>query len=260
MPNDLMASLPDFENDMKASLGSSYKGDSKLDDDSTYINQTKVKSDTDMDNKTSGQNKVDKDGNPIEDEPDEPGMDKVIEKPILDSQTKGKNVTEVPKYRPRLNWGDTDNLLNREKDEVHQANIVIESMSIEEAGWGNGAENSLYKMTQVHDNMRYGNTFSMPEPSPPDPLNLPSKFIQLTSPVFVSGYAPTGIYFNDVGHDPSLSGQYSRFKPSYTQTVYPSIEQTTQTGHYPHLADIATGGQEQSVGKFDYVTNMRFTN
>ena len=62
-------------------------------------------------------------------------MDKVIEKPILDSQTKGKNVTEVPKYRPRLNWGDTDNLLNREKDEVHQANIVIESMSIEEAGW-----------------------------------------------------------------------------------------------------------------------------
>jgi len=80
----------------------------------------------------------------------------------------------------------------------------------------------------------------------------------MTTPILVSQYAPIGRSF-EVARDPYKFGQYQHFKPAYQQTVYPMIEQRVQTGEYPYIADLRTGGQEQDISKWDYLTNLRFT-
>ena len=129
---------------------------------------------------------------------------------------------------------------------------------MESAGWGNGSDNPLYKRNLIHDSMRYNQTFAMPIAPQQDPLQLPSSFVQMTKPIMMSQYAPVGRKF-DVGRDPYYFGQYNNFTPAMTQTVYPVREQKIQTGEYPHIADLRTGGKEQTVDKWDYLTNLRFT-
>ena len=74
----------------------------------------------------------------------------------------------------------------------------------------------------------------------------------------VSQYAPIGRSF-EVARNPYYFGQYNKFQPSYTETVYPSVEQRERINEFPYVADIKTGGQEQSVSKWNYLENLRFT-
>ena len=200
----------------------------------------------------------DKPDKPEEDPDPDPEEEGVKEVPLDTSSSKQDGKDDWPKLRPRMKWGNTDEMFMREKKEVQQANLISEAMGMEEAGWGNKADNPLYKRNLIQDQMRYDKCFAMPSPQAPDPLQLPSKFIQMTQPVMISQYAPIGRSF-EVGRDPYQFGQYQSFNPAYQQTVYPSVEQRVQTGEYPYIADVRTGGLEQEVGKWDYLTNLRFT-
>ena len=200
----------------------------------------------------------DKPDKPEEDPDPDPEEEGVKEVPLDTSSSKQDGKDDWPKLRPRMKWGNTDEMFMREKKEVQQANLISEAMGMEEAGWGNKADNPLYKRNLIQDQMRYNKCFAMPSPQAPDPLQLPSKFIQMTQPVMISQYAPIGRSF-EVGRDPYQFGQYQSFNPAYQQTVYPSVEQRVQTGEYPYIADVRTGGLEQEVGKWDYLTNLRFT-
>lgn len=262
IPQDVLrgggTDFADYVKDMKKALGSAFDGDSDLSDDYSYI--TKVATET-GDLADIEEEVEEKDGdNPSEDQPEEdpPEEGSVKEVPLDTSSSKHDGNNDWASLRPRMAWGGTDSMFFRKEEEVQQANLISEAMGIEASGWGNGSDNSLYKMNLVQDAMRYSKCFAMPQPAPPDPLQLPSKFIQMTTPIMVAGYAPTNRSF-EVARDPYKFGQYQNFKPAYQQTVYPSVEQKVQTGQYPYVADLRTGGQEQSVSKWDYLENLRWT-
>jgi len=272
MTQDVLAdsNIDDYIAEMRDALGSSFDGDSSLADDYNYIDQLKQKTDTDTKAEVDIDDKKDEDkpdskpndpDDPDEDpdpDPDTEESGPIKEVSIDTTSSKPDSKEDWPRLRPRMAWGGTDELFYRRKDEIERANLISESMGMETPGFGNGPDNPLYKCNLIHDSMRYSNCFAMPAPGPPDPLQLPSKFIQMTTPILVSQYAPIGRSF-EVARDPYKFGQYQHFKPAYQQTVYPMIEQRVQTGEYPYIADLRTGGQEQDISKWDYLTNLRFT-
>jgi hypothetical protein len=190
--------------------------------------------------------------------PDKPPDVPKKEIPIIKEKPLDTGVSNFSTLRPRMEWGGTDSMFFRKKDEVAQANLIAESMTMDPQGWGNGPDNPLYKRNLIQDDMRYGRTFSMPKPPEDDPLELPSKFIQMTQPIMVSQYAPTDRTLDDSGRDPYLFGQYQTFTPSYTQTVYPAVEQKVLVNEFPYVADLETGGETQEVKLYNYLQNLRF--
>ena len=259
IPQDVLrgggTDFADYIKDMKKALGTEFDGDSDLSDDYSYITEVSTETDDIADIEEEVE---EKDGDNPPEEPEPPAEGSVQEVSLDTSSSKQDGKDDWASLRPRMAWGGTDSMFVRKEKEVQQANLISEAVGIEASGWGNGSDNSLYKMNLVQDAMRYSKCFAMPAPAPQDPLQLPSKFIQMTKPIMVAGYAPTGRSF-EVARDPYKFGQYQNFKPSYQQTVYPTIEQRVQTGEYPYVADLRTGGQEQDISKWDYLENLRWT-
>ena len=259
-----------FVDIMKSSLDAMFDGDSKLADDYDYISDLKTDTESTADIDTDERKPEEKKGDDGKERKDDD--DKVPEEDPSDEPTETGKVTEVrldsskpddkkdfPRLRPRMKWGGTDSVFFREKNEVQQANLIAEAMSVEQAGWGNKPDNPLYKRNIIQDDMRYGRTYSMPSPPPSNPTTLPQSFIKMTQPIMLPQYAPNTNTYADVGRDPELFGQYQRFRPATQQTVYPSLEQINQPREYPWVADEGSGGLELPPSTYNYLQNLRFT-
>lgn len=255
----------EYAKEVESVLGSKFKGDSNLLNSSLtdILNSLGMKDET---GKRSPENE-EKDGEPRGPEPREPDPPKpdepIKEKPLdtqENPQASGQEENSTSSLRPRMQWGNTDELFFRKDNEVKEANLIADAMMVQTPGWGNGADNSLFKMNLKQDDMRYGRTFSMP-PSPPSQSDvLPQRFVNVVQPIWVSQYPPAQRPFLEQTRDPYLFGQYNNFTPEMTQTVYPRVEQNVQTGEWPHVADMMTHGVEQQVSRrWDPIVNQRFT-
>jgi len=273
IPSKVLADsdIDGFVDTMKSSLDALFDGDSKLADDYDYISDlktdTEATADIDTDDKKPEEKKGDDgkerkdDDDKIPEDPDDPTKPtetgKVTE--VRLNSNKPDTKKDWPHLRPRMKWGGTDELFMREKNEVQQANLIAEAMSVEQSGWGNKPDNPLYKRNLIQDQMRYGRTYSMPSPPPSNPTNLPQSFIKMTQPIMLPQHAPNTNTYADVGRDPELYGQYQRFRPATQQTVYPALEQINQPREYPWVADEGSGGLELPPVAYNYLQNLRFT-
>jgi hypothetical protein len=261
-----------FVDTMKSSLDAMFDGDSKLADDYDYISDLKTDAeataDIDTDDKKPEEKKGDDDKEKKtdddrvpEEDPDDPTKPtetgKVTEVRLNSNKPDSKK--DWPHLRPRMKWGGTNELFMREKNEVQQANLIAEAMSVEQSGWGNLPDNPLYKRNLIQDQMRYGRTYSMPSPPPSNPTTLPQSFIKMTQPIMLPQYAPNTNTYADVGRDPELYGQYQRLRPAQQMTVYPALEQINQPREYPFVADEGSGGLELPPSTYNYLQNLRFT-
>jgi hypothetical protein len=206
---------------------------------------------------------------PDPEDPDDPDPEDpknpVIKEKSLDGHTSSvtHESNNTASLRPRLAYGGTDQIFERDDREVNNANLFIETMGLETAGYGNGSDNTLFKAQLQHEKMRYQNCYTLPPPERPlnpytSPMPISSNFTKLAQPIFISQYAPTFVEFNKVSRNPYQFGQY-KMSPVMPETVYPVVEQRNNTRDYPDMADLETGGLEQRVSINNYIENLRFT-
>ena len=147
--------------------------------------------------------KRDDDNPPDPDDPDpedpKPENPRVSEQRIEVGMNDG-----FPRLRPQLEWGGTDELLDRDAGEYKRAENYAELMSINPNGWYNGAGNRLYLANEKTDQMRYGRTFYLNyKPSPLTQLKLiASTFYSNENEIFtVEGAYRLSYIETDLGSD-----------------------------------------------------------
>ena len=131
-------------------------------------------------------------------------------------------------------------------------------MSLDEEGWGNGRNNSLFNVNNIVDNMRYTNCFSMPNPPKPHPRGLPRQFIEAQRPVFNTQYASCSDGFR-YSRNPYLFGQYQQLEPNTLTTTFANQTINSRHNDFPAEIDKRTGGLEQYISpNFNFIQNQRF--
>jgi hypothetical protein len=252
----------------KNKLGTQFAGDSDLSNNLTIKTAASDEAKVDL-----PENTIDDDGmgdtKKLPEKPEDPEEPEDPKKPedregklIKESPLDNNETTEFARLRPRLAYGNTDDLFFRKKDEVQQANLLHEVMNVARPPVENGSTNELYKRNLYHDQMRYGRCYALPRLAPPNPTMLPQQFVNLQAPIFTSQYPPTMVGFESM-RDPHLFGQFYNFQPREVETTYPAVEMKTHPNEYPHMANLDTGGetQEYSVPKNmrDYLRNAAWT-
>ena len=246
--------------------GSKFEGDSEL---LKPIKYTSTSSPEDDPHPTRTETYTDDDTRPDDKEPPkpddrEPPNYKPDEPPTPDEsgisqkQIQPSNLNVAGQLRPRLQWGDSDKDLTPTKEQVNTMNTIADAMSLDEEGFGNGRNNSLFNVNNIVDNMRYTNTFAMPNPPAPKPRGLPIQFIEAQRPVFNTQYASCTDGFR-YSRNPYLFGQYQKLEPNTLLTPFSSQIINSRVNDFPAEIDRRTGGLEQIVSpNFDFVMNSRF--
>lgn len=226
-----------------------------------------IKSDVDVDAGIDFKTPVfDDDGNLVEekrgDEKEDPKPEEP-EEPVKQQLTPGitEKVLSVgdagySTYRPRFLTGNTDKLLGREEEEIKLADKIINDLGIENAGWGSGSSNSLYKANILADRLRYERTISMPRlPIQPN-RTISEKFIRRAQPVFQPVMVPALRSFASDGYNPANSYQYTGFHPSVMETPFYGTEIRTHPHENTYQADMYEQEHEATIP--NYFQNLRW--
>ena len=159
--------------------------------------------------------------------------------------------------RPRLNWGGA--VLKQTKAEVNYMNAFTDAMALDDVGWGNGKDNTLFNINNIDTERRYSNCFAMPKLPKPDPKPLSQNFREKQSIVWTPQNAPLDSYKHM--RDNLDFGQYQNLsKRANLETTDPRDEIILNPNEFPAQVDKLTGGIPMKVKtNFNYINNQRFT-
>ena len=194
---------------------------------------------------------------PEEDKPTEDAASSAIKADITErSITTNKKIGD---FRPRLSWGGNDILLPT-KEEVNLMNAISDSMSLDEVGWGNGAENTLFNINNIDNERRYSRTFSMPPAPKPEPTTVPYNFYQSQRPNFTSQLPPISEISSKLMRDNLEYGQYQQLSERCNlSTTNMNAFINSQPNQFPAQIDMKTGGDALKFSPdFNYIINQRF--
>jgi hypothetical protein len=270
LPNSIITKYaPQFKqiNDVITDeLGTSFSGDSSLfdllttEDTSAEVKQStrpKPEQKTDADREFKDEETKHEDTKPEETNPEEtkptstPTETDITERGI-------KTNKKIGDLRPRLTWGGNEVLVSS-PEETAFMNAINDAMSLDQVGWGNGENNTLFNINNQDTEKRYSITFAMPPPPKKEPQTTPYNFNMTQRPIFNSQLPPTGLGTNGM-RDNLEFGQFQflseRANLSTTNTLK---EIKNNVNEFPHQADISTGGSPiQFNNNFEYITNQRF--
>ena len=191
-----------------------------------------------------------------EDEPDEGDDKDVPDKPNgPPSGPPARNPNDVrehpwavdfghePKYRPRGQWGGTDELFAITDSEKQKRNLIIESSTLNE---GIDRTNPFYKRQQIEYDMRYRNTFPMVRGESPFIPRVSDAYNKANRSIWISQRVPINRAMENSMRDAYDWGQYQNFQPKYD---YDSARGSsmTNTNNFPSVADSLTQGQNNIV-------------
>jgi hypothetical protein len=272
-----------------SSLGSQFNGDSKL----TTLTEGKDaegkygKDDTDTDTKHD----------PKPDDPKPPpGIPDT--QPINESKLDDNDEdTSWSELRPRMNWGGTDAMFTRSKENVNLGNLLSDASSVEKPGWGNGSDNILFMRNNEVDRRRFTNTFPMPQTqrymASQNFYNNNSAFgqtqyIDAYCPQIDQPYVPqiqpwrappaelnalwepqippAGIErpITMETRNPADFNQFLQFTPAYAPSAYPMTNSALQYAYYPDVQnlDFQRGREPLAaypLSSMGFIRNQRFT-
>ena len=193
-------------------------------------------------------------------------------KPIAETQISSKDYSgsSFPRLRPRLVWGGEEDILTRDADEVNNANIYADMMSMEMPGWSNGISNPLFLINQQTENRRYAQTFPMPKFKPKIKPQPTQAYSQLSKIIFTPQYSYPVVSPFDTARNQYDFGQFQNFAPSVFNSVFPVKLQQDFPQYFPYVINEETGGEGLQVNTnasanipnnklSSYLTNQRFT-
>jgi hypothetical protein len=183
-------------------------------------------------------------------DPVKPPVDSVITK-VLKSEKSNYST-----YKPRFKTGNTDELLGRDVEEVQMADKIIDALSVETEGWGNGASNSLYKANILQDRLRYERTIAMPSPAPQPNRTISQQFINRGQPIFQPVQVEALRSFKSHGHNPYNSYQYTGFHPSVMETPFYGTEIRRMPQENPYVHYILEEEHQAQIP--NYFQNLRW--
>lgn len=280
------SALPDlqpFYDTIDKLLAEQFPGDTKLDvtADTTYKAETEVQSKPKIGDKLGDEPEKTEDTKPTD--PDKPeSKDTGKNSLVKEERVEVGQYDKFPRLRGRLQWGGTDELFSRKPEEVKNADIYSEMMSVNPEGWYNGAGNKLYLANQKTDSMRYGSTLPLqynPREYTPNPkyfnnrqssVNMRKQFSyrnestddlfnEYTQPIMTSQYPPMdGFKYARNQYD---IGQFQRPTPKEFQDVYPINWLAEYHNDFPNVINAETGGLPQvaKLSSNDYIQQQRFT-
>ena len=179
----------------------------------------------------------DEDKEPPEEEPPKP------EAPEVKEQSFFTDFGQEPKYRPRGQWGGTDELFQITNSEKQKRNLIIESSTLNE---GIDRTNPFFKRQQIEYDMRYRNTFPMVNGGEPFIPKVSEKYNQANRSVWISQRVPTFRPMEDSMRDAYSFGQYQNWNPKYDYTTTRGVVMTN-TSEFPSVADSLTQGEDMIV-------------
>jgi len=259
---------------IKIELQKRFEGDSDLMKEIKF--DTKPDIDEDVDTKAE----VDIDKRPVDPKPDmktddkmppeddknPPKDDKLPTDDAASSAIKS-DITErsittnkkIGDFRPRLSWGGTD-VLVATKEEVNLMNAIADSMSLDQVGWGNGSENTLFNINNIDNEKRYSRTFAMPPAPKQEPTTIPYNFYQSQRPNFTSQLPPISEISSKLMRDSMEYGQYQQLSERCNlSTTNMSAFIASQPNQFPAQIDAKTGGNSLRFSPdFNYIVNQRF--
>jgi hypothetical protein len=277
--------LQPFYDTIDRLLAEQFPGDTKLDvtADTTYKAEVETQEKPKIGDRLGDEPEKTEDTKPTE--PDKPeGKDTGKNSLVKEERVEVGQYDKFPRLRGRLQWGDTDELFSRKPEEVKNADIYSEMMSVNPEGWYNGSGNKLYLANQKTDTMRYGSTLQLPynpreyTPNPKYFNNRQSSanmrkqfsyrnestddlFNEYTQPIMTPQYPPMdGFKYARNQYD---IGQFQKPTPKEFQDVYPINWQYEYHNDFPNVINAETGGLPQEVslgsGSRDYIQQQRFT-
>ena len=254
---------------IKSDMMSQFAGDSDLMTEFKFDNnakpiireETKTEAKTEIDTKPKVDTKTEYDDKEPEDPEEREKKDDAESTAVKEDITERSVSTNkrAGDFRPRLSWGGTDVLIAT-KEETNLMNAVADSMSLDEIGWGNGAENTLFNINNIDNEKRYSRTLPMPYPPKREPKGLPYNFSQSQRPQFNPQLAPLGSILVDRMRDNLDFGQYQKFaeRCNLSTTDMARFIQSDPNS-FPAQIDMRTGGENMKFSSnYNYVMNERF--
>jgi hypothetical protein len=182
---------------------------------------------------------------------------------LPDTKPKEKKIEPMkrgaePKYRYRGKWGNEEELFRRSEEEIERRNLIIEVQRLRE---DLDTTNKLIQSQLQTEQMRFGQTFNMPQSQPIQNKKLPDKFKREHRAIFTPGVIENPMReFERNAFDECYYGQYQGFYP----TIMPTTARRDLLSNplvYPSNADIATGGELKELAppdQFNWILNNRF--
>jgi hypothetical protein len=270
------ANLAGFLRDQSARLKDQFNGDSSL---TKLKEMTEGKYGRDADD--TKPDDTDTDTKPDDPKPDPkqpPGIPDT--QPINESKLDDNDEdTSWSELRPRMEWGGTDAMFTRSKENVNLGNLLSDARSVEKPGWGNGTDNILFMRNNEVDRRRFTNTFPMPQTqrymASPNFYNNNSAFgqtqyIDAYCPQMDQPYVPTfqpwrepaaelNAYLARIEpiwepqlppagierplvmetRNPASFNQFLEFTPAYDPTSYRMTNSAVQYAYYPDVQNLA---------------------
>ena len=251
-----------YVDEIKTSLGSKFSGDSMLSTIAEVDTDSGSDASTDID--TDVDTKVDDYSKDEDEKDDQPPKDKPpITETELDIGGSSKPDTEESSWselRPRLKYGGTDEMFYRTKENVNMGNLIAEAKGVDQAGWGNGSDSTLYKRNLIVDQMRYGMTFGMPKVQRAPSQVFPKSFVGLQEPMWTTKNAQVPIERSiDETTGKDAFNQFLQFSPAYPETTYGNLNQLQTPQYYPYRRNMSHEDQELQATNFNYIQNSRWT-
>ena len=256
---------------IRSELTKQFEGDSDLMSELNFNRQTEVS----QTEETKGE--VDVGEQPIETKPDMKTDDDTKPQPdtkppeetkpdttstAIKADITERSITSNKKagdFRPRLAWGGNDVLIAT-KEEVNLMNAIADSMSLDEVGWGNGSENTLFNINNIDNEKRYSRTFAMPPAPKEEPTTVSYNFYQTQRPQFTSQLPPISAISSKLMRDNMEFGQYQQLAERCNlSSTNMSAFIKSQPNEFPAQIDERTGGDPLRFNSdFNYVVNQRF--
>lgn len=178
-----------------------------------------------------------------EDEPEEPPEEPDMPGGAVKEHKWANDFGHEPKYRPRGQWGGTDELFQITESEKQKRNLIIESSTLNE---GIDRTNPFFKRQQIEYDMRYRNTFPMPRGEPTYIPRVSDGFQKANRSIWISQRVPTFRPMEDSMRDAYDWGQYQDWQPKYEYDTARGA-QMTNTNNFPSVADSLTQGENNIV-------------
>ena len=267
LPNSIITKYPDelkqINDVISSELSSSFSGDSSLidvlttGDTSAEVEQTtrpipEQKTEADREVKEQEEVKQEEDAKPEETNPKDSKINTDITERGITTNKK------IGDFRPRLSWGGNE-VLVATPEETAFMNAVNDAMSLDQVGWGNGENNTLFNINNQDNEKRYSITFSMPPPPKKEPKTTPYNFNMTQQPIFNSQLPPTGLGTQGMRNNLEF-GQYQFLSERANLSTTNTLKEIKQNvNEFPHQADFSTGGLPMKCNyNFEYITNQRF--
>lgn len=164
-----------------------------------------------------------------------------------------------PKLRYKGRWGGTDEIFERQNNEIEKRNLVIEVQRLRE---DLDVTNKLIQAQILTDQRRFDNCFAPPTPEPQQSKALPNKFKRDHRAILQPVVLPNPLRpFEKNTRDEADYQQYKEWTPNVPETTA-RFQQMKNQLVYPSITDMATGGESLYVAppkEYNYILNQRFT-